>query len=265
MTTARKITYLSAPAEVRMGDLYFDIASLDHFWIRRRFKVLQQFAGDLVSGARAIAEIGCGSGMLQRQIEDAYGKEVAGFDLNEVALKKNASRLSAVHCYNIFEKHSTLRERFDIILLFDVLEHIPDDKGFLEALNFHLAPGGRLILNVPACPWAYSEYDKAGGHERRYSIRTLCDAVEAKNLRITKWTFWGLPLVPTILARKLYLRGKKNQDEIISCGFDAGSKSINQLLGLLAKCELIPQKLIGTSLMAVLQDGSRGKRDLPSN
>lgn len=247
-----------------MADRYFDIASVNHFWIRRRFKVLQLFTGDLISEARAIAEIGCGSGLLQRQIEDAYGKEVAGFDLNEVALKKNVSRLSPVHCYDIFQKQSTLRERFDIIFLFDVLEHITDERGFLEALSFHLAPGGHLILNVPAGQWAFSEYDKADGHVRRYSIRTLRDAVESTNLRITNWTYWGLPLVPTILLRKLYLRGKKNKDEIISAGFDAGSTSINQLLGLLANCEFIPQKLIGTSLMAVLQLGPQEKFSRPS-
>ena len=66
------------------------------FWIRRRFKVFQQLAGNLIPGAQTIAEIGCGNGLVQRQIEVAYGKEVSGFDLNEAALKINVSCLSSV-------------------------------------------------------------------------------------------------------------------------------------------------------------------------
>ena len=52
MTPPREITYLSAPAVVSMADRWYDIASVDHFWIRRRFKVLQVLAGGLVSEAR---------------------------------------------------------------------------------------------------------------------------------------------------------------------------------------------------------------------
>src|SRR5580704_11179670 len=203
MTPPREITYLSAPADVSMADRWYDIASVDHFWIRRRFKVLHLLAGDLVSEAGTIAEIGCGNGILQRQIEDAFGKEVAGFDLNEAALKINVSRQSAVNCYDIFQKNETLRQRYNVIFLFDVLEHIADERGFLEALLYHLAPGGRLILNVPAGQWAFSEYDRAAGHVRRYSIRTLRDAAESTHLEITSWTYWGMPLAPTLLLKAL--------------------------------------------------------------
>src|SRR5437870_3830747 len=52
MTPGRDITYLSAPAEVSMGNRWFEIASVDHFWIRRRFEVLQRLAGDLIANAR---------------------------------------------------------------------------------------------------------------------------------------------------------------------------------------------------------------------
>jgi 2-polyprenyl-3-methyl-5-hydroxy-6-metoxy-1,4-benzoquinol methylase len=265
MTTVRKITYLSAPAEVSMADQWYEIASIDHFWIRRRFKVLQLLTGDLISGARAIAEIGCGNGLVQRQIEDAYGKEVAGFDLNEAALKVNVSSMSPVHCYDIFQKDLSLRERFDVIFLFDVLEHISNERGFLEALIYHLAPGGHLVLNVPAGQWAYSNYDQAVGHVRRYSIRVLRDAVKPSGLRIEDWTYWGLPLVPIVLVRKLWLIGRQGKEEITNAGFDSRSKSINRLMALLASCEPTPQRLIGTSLMAILQLGSKGKLVRPSD
>ena len=248
---SRAIEYLSRPAAVSMADRWFDIASVGHFWIRRRFAVFQKLAGHRISTARELAEIGCGHGLLQRQIEDAYGREVTGFDLNEGALRQSASRLSKVCCYNIFQRDPALQDRFDAIFLFDVLEHISDESQFLQALLFHLAPGGRVIINVPAGKWAYSSYDVAAGHVRRYSVETLQRAVSASGLSLQEWSYWGLPLVPALLLRKIWLFGKRDQNKIIIAGFDSRSSAVNKMMELVSRCEWLPQKMLGTSLMAV--------------
>jgi SAM-dependent methyltransferase len=253
-----KIEYLSPAAEVSMADRWFEIASIDHFWIRRRFEVLQRLCGGLISSAGAMAEIGCGHGLLQRQIETAYGRGVAGFDLNEFALKQNLSRHSRVCCYDIFGKDPALKGKFEVIFLFDVLEHITDEDRFLNALLFHLAPHGMLILNVPAGQWAFSAYDVAAGHVRRYSIGTLRETALRNGLDMRDWTYWGLPIVPTLMARKLWLMGKSDQSKIITTGFDSRTPWINRALGALSRFEWIPQKLLGTSLMAVFQAVSGG-------
>jgi SAM-dependent methyltransferase len=254
----RKIEYLSPAAEVSMSDGYFQIAGTDHFWVRRRFHVLQHLAEDIVSGAAEIAEAGCGHGLLQRQIEDGYGKEVTGFDLNEYALKHNVSRISRVCCYDIHQRAEELRGKFDLILLFDVLEHIKDEDRFLHALLFHLAPQGKLILNVPAGQWAFSAYDVAAGHIRRYSIGTLRKTARRTGLGVKRWSYWGLPLAPALMARKLLVAMKENESEIYNAGFDSRTPWINRALGALSRFEWIPQKLLGTSLMAVVQPVSGG-------
>jgi SAM-dependent methyltransferase len=238
-----------------MADRWFEIAAIDHFWIRRRFEVLQRLAGGLVASTREIAEIGCGHGLLQLQIEETYDREVTGFDLNEVALKQNVSRRSAINCYDIYQKDLALRGKFDLIFLFDVLEHITDEDAFLGAVLFHLAPGGKLAVNVPAGMWAYSEYDIAVGHVRRYSIGSLRETVKRNNLEIAECTYWGMPLLPALALRKLWLVGKHDKNEIVSAGMDSRSEVINRILGLVSRCEPIPQMVLGTSLMAVLEAG----------
>jgi 2-polyprenyl-3-methyl-5-hydroxy-6-metoxy-1,4-benzoquinol methylase len=258
-TALRNIKYLSAPAAVSMADQWFEIAALDHFWIRRRFDVLRRLAGGLISGAHEMAEIGCGNGLVQRQIEEVYGREVTGFDLNEYALRQNLSRISKVCCYDIYQEDAALRERFDLIFLFDVLEHVADEDRFFKALLFHLAPDGKVVVNVPAGMWAYSTYDDAAGHVRRYSIGTLRAAAERNDLKVTDWSYWGLPLVPALALRKLWLMGRHDQKKIISAGFDSRTPAINRMLRIISRCEAIPQKFLGTSLMAVLQVG-RGLR-----
>lgn len=251
-TSLREIEYLSPPAAVSMTDGYFELASLEHFWVRRRFEVFRQLAGNLVSEAREIAEVGCGHGILQRQIEDAYGREVTGFDLNEYGLKHNLSRRSRVCCYDLYQREPAFRERFDLIFLWDVLEHIAEEDRFLQALKFHLAPRGHLVLNVPAGQWAFSAYDVAAGHVRRYSIGTLRETLARNRLDVQLWSYWGLPLVPTLALRKLWLLGARDQREAYSAGFDSRSAAVNKMMRLLSLCEVIPQKILGTSLMAVV-------------
>lgn len=236
-----------------MADRWFEIASTDHFWVRRRLQVLQKLAGDLIASATEMAEIGCGHGLLQRQIEDTYGRDVTGFDLNEYALKQNVSRRGSVVCYDIFQKNSILHEKFELVFLFDVLEHITSEDSFLEALLFHVAREGKIILNVPAGQWAYSAYDVAAGHVRRYSIQILRKTAARNQLRIQAWSYWGLPLIPTLALRKLWLLGKRDKAAIINSGFDSRSSLMNEALGIASRCEMIPQTLLGTSLMAVLE------------
>src|SRR5579862_539201 len=195
VTSTREISYLSRPAAVSMGDGYFELATLDHFWVHRRFDVLRSLAGETIADAKNIAEIGCGNGLLQRQIELAYGREVTGCDLNAFGLSRNVSQGSPVLCYDILERNEQLRQRFDLVLLFDVLEHIAEEGDFIEAIKFHMAPGGTLVINVPAGPWAFSSYDTAAGHVRRYSIRTLRKSLEPHGFVTAKCTYWGLPLL----------------------------------------------------------------------
>jgi hypothetical protein len=66
-------------------------------------------------------------------------------------------------------------------------------------------------------------------------------------------------MVPALLLRKLWFTGKRDpvgqqeKDQIISTGFSARSKALNRVLSLLSRCESIPQKYLGTSIMAVLE------------
>lgn len=256
--TARKIEYLSRPGDVRMTDGYFELASLDHFWVRRRFEVFRKLAGQLVPQAREIAEVGCGQGLLQRQMEEAYDREVTGFDLNENGLKHNVSRKSRVCCYDILQKDPSFHARFDLLFLWDVLEHIPEQDNFLQALAYHLAPHGTLVINVPAEEWGYSGYDRAAGHVRRYSDRSLFEVLQRNRLQAVTWTYWGLPFLPTLLFRKLWFRGEQDLEEAYAAGFSIGTPLINELLRIISHLEVIPQKIGGTSLMALCQSTESG-------
>jgi SAM-dependent methyltransferase len=246
-----RVVYLSSPVPVNMGDWWFEVATLDHFWVRRRFEVLRRMADPLIRNSVRLAEVGCGNGLLQRAIEDRYDVAVAGFELNELALQKNVARISPLYCYNIHQRNPEFRSRFDLVFLFDVLEHIEDEAEFLKSIKFHLATSGILLVNVPAHQALYSDYDRAAGHVRRYSANHLASVAEQNGFKVRSVSYWGMPLVPLLWLRKL-IRLECSDGKT---GFDPRSPGINSALAFLARCEAVPQHLFGTSVMAVLENG----------
>jgi SAM-dependent methyltransferase len=88
--------------------------------------------------------------------------------------------------------------RYGAAVMFNVLEHIEDDRGALRAIHERLAPGGHLVLWVPAFELLYSRFDDLLGHHRRYRLHPLVDmvtacgfrAVDARYVNILGWFSW---------------------------------------------------------------------------
>lgn len=75
-------------------------------------------------------------------------------------------------------------ERFDLVLLLDVLEHVADDLALLEAARDRLAPGGSLLVTVPAHPVLFSTHDAFLAHHRRYRPRDLVALARRAHLQV---------------------------------------------------------------------------------
>jgi len=72
-------------------------------------------------------------------------------------------------------RHSTL-------VAFNVLEHIEDDTAALRSAAGMLAGGGRVVLIVPAFPFAMSRFDREIGHWRRYTVDTMRSTLRGAGL-----------------------------------------------------------------------------------
>jgi SAM-dependent methyltransferase len=69
---------------------------------------------------------------------------------------------------------------------YNVLEHIEDHVGALESMSRLVRPGGAIVLIVPAFPFAMSPVDIATGHVRRYTKRTMREALTEAGLAIER-------------------------------------------------------------------------------
>jgi SAM-dependent methyltransferase len=83
--------------------------------------------------------------------------------------------------------------------MFDVIEHIDDDRAVLAELRRILRQDGWLYLAVPAFPWLWSSEDADAGHFRRYTINSLSKKVSESGFKVAFATYMFAPLVMPIL------------------------------------------------------------------
>jgi SAM-dependent methyltransferase len=126
----------------------------------------------------SLLEIGCGTGSFTSLLA-AQGHSVVALDLNpdyvEIARRRTANQDRVViRCADA--TRVSWEPRFDAVIMLDVLEHIEADIDLLKRLRVALKPNGVLVLKVPAGQWLYGSMDRAIGHYRRYSRRTLGQA-----------------------------------------------------------------------------------------
>ena len=182
-----------------MGDDWYDLSNLKHFWVAHRFRVLRHIARkhDIFRPNLRFADIGCGHGLLQAQLKNSYNIVADGYDLNHTALANSIAISNPICFYNINERHEDLKQADDVIFLFDVIEHLEDPAYFLESVKYHLKPDGLLVVNVPAEQWLFSRYDEVVGHFRRYTMKTLNNLLEHCGFTLITGTYWGLFLHTT--------------------------------------------------------------------
>lgn len=187
-----------------------------HWWYRARRDILADYLtreGKLPARAR-ILEIGCGTGhnlpMLARfgdvdAIEiDAAAREIAGARLGKPVGDAPLPALPGVP-----------RGTYDLIAVLDVVEHIEDDVSALAAMRECLAPGGKILIAVPAHQWMWSAHDVVNHHHRRYSKASLVKAIRAAGLKERKLGYFNSLLFPLAAAARVAgrLTGRDDSDD----------------------------------------------------
>lgn len=176
-----------------------------HWWFLGRRAVLSSvLRGVLPRGALRLAEIGCGTGSLlsmSAEFGDVVGIEACP-DLLEVARRSGFTVLRGSLPDDLPIEAGSL----DGVLLFDVLEHISDDRAALRAVAGLLKPGGTLVLTVPAYRWLWSAHDDALGHHRRYTARSLRRLAKGAGLRPSRTTYFNTILALAVMGVRLLRR-----------------------------------------------------------
>jgi 2-polyprenyl-3-methyl-5-hydroxy-6-metoxy-1,4-benzoquinol methylase len=110
-----------------------------------RLKLIEKFS----PGKGKLLDIGCGGGFFLKTAEER-GWEPHGIDIfpGFVEFARDDLNLKNVHCQSLdelkYEKHF-----FDVIVLWDLIEHLPHPSHFLKTINQLLRPDGLLVIWTP--------------------------------------------------------------------------------------------------------------------
>ena len=198
--------------------VYDRMAEIDgeHWWFQARRQIVAALIENEVGprpGARLL-EVGCGTGSNLTMLQH-YGA-VDAVEPDEPARALASSRSGIAVKGGLLPDGVALDDgAYDLIVLLDVLEHIPDDRGTLEALRGKLAPNGRLLVTVPAMPWLWSAHDVAHHHKRRYTARALSRVFEDAGFRVRYRSHFNTLLFPLIVAARAAgkLLGRESGDD----------------------------------------------------
>jgi len=198
-----------------------------HWWFMARQDILCRIIKNLqLPQVASILEIGCGTGgnlkMLQ-QFGQVYAME------SDPGAIEHAQRIS-----NIAIKQGCLPDHipyhggsFDLICLFDVLEHVEKDLESLMKIAPLLTSSGKIILTVPAHMFLFGPHDRALHHFRRYSKKRIQEIMTQSGLVVNKISYFNSMLFPVILLTRCMDVFLKNKNTI---GYQLPHPFLNQLL-----------------------------------
>ena len=205
-------------------DVYVRMAALEqaHWWFQARRVMIARGIERLVRpGAEAkLLEAGCGSGGNLAMLKE-FG-HVEAFEFDEEARRLAAERTGQRIPHGALPDVVPFDEkRFDLIGMFDVLEHIEADQAALAALRERLAHDGALLVTVPAFPRLWSRHDETHHHFRRYTRQSLTAVAKAAGYRCETAFYFNTFLFPLAIATRAAkaITGSDTPDDALPAGW----------------------------------------------
>jgi SAM-dependent methyltransferase len=227
-----------------------------YWWHQTRYRLVLSLLRRYTGGPSAcrLADVGCGTGGLLRFLRSRRWSDISGFDHSDVAVEALGRDGIAVHKID-FEVPFTLEGGpYDAITAMDVMEHISDEGAFLEGIGRSLKPNGVFVITVPAFRHLFSAWDERLGHRRRYTRRSVRNALEDRGLDVAACRYFFSLAYPMALLR----RGTGLFDGSRRCEFPPVPGVVNAALKALGRMEIFLAWFVGppfgTSVFAVARN-----------
>ena len=191
-----------------------------HWWFSARREIIRTTISRLVRLPESadILEAGCGTGGNLAMLQNMG--QLDAFEYDDIAREIAAEKAGMeIPFGELPSKIPHEDKKYDLIGLFDVLEHIEDDRTTLSSLGERLKDGGKILITVPALPWLWSRHDERHHHYRRYTRKSLEKTVQDAGLEL-KHSFYAnyflLPVAMGLRALKALLRSESPDDQMPS-------------------------------------------------
>ena len=194
--------YISAPAPRYVLRLSIVESLLQKYHLKEPFEFI---------------EVGPGRGDLAAYLTNNYDSCGTLFEISEEAIRyiirRNDCPPNNVQIMKEKIEHYGKLQKVQLIVAFEVMEHIKNDTSFLVALNRNLQAKGFLMISVPAYNRKWTKQDEWAGHLRRYEKKNLTKILKKCGFEIIYFVEYGFPLLNLLRPLKnAYYRKKENLD-----------------------------------------------------
>lgn len=179
------------------------IAQPDYWWYLARTDLLHAALSEFAHGRTTVLDIGSADGPSASWLHDDT-RALASLDIDPRGLGDNGVCGSALTLP--FADAS-----FDMVSAFDVIEHCDPEAEALAEVARVLQPGGTFLMAVPAYQWAWTDFDVANGHFRRYTRGRAVAAVEAAGFHVERSTYAFTSVFPGFVVERIARRLRDHQ------------------------------------------------------
>jgi len=184
--------------------LYRDLYERHWWWRARERLVLETIRRFLPSGeAVSILDVGCGDGLLFDRLKE-FG-QVQGVESDSSLVSSGNPDFERIHL-GPFDDSFQTEIRFSLILMLDVIEHLPDPAGALRKAHDLLRPEGVLVVTVPAFKLLWTTHDELNKHFARYTRKSLRRLATQAGFQVARSMYFFHWIFPAKLLLRLFER-----------------------------------------------------------
>lgn len=240
------------------------IVEANHWWfVGRRKLFAAEIARAGISNEARVLDIGTSTGTNLRMLRELSYRHVTGLDFSQDAIRFCEEKgLGPVRQGDVCAMPFA-DESFDLVLATDIVEHVDDDRQALKEIARVLAPGGTVLITVPAFQALWGLQDDVAQHKRRYTQKMLAEIVAGAALQMERRYYFNyLLFAPIWVARKLihFLNLRLESENRVN------TRALNRILSLVFEFDIRTAPAIhppfGVSILAIAQKNTHLERSL---
>ncbi len=203
-----------------------------HWWFTGRRRIMGELIRQIVPPGQqqTVVNVGCGTGANIASMAREY--TCVGIDTSREAIELARSRFPGTRFISGRAPYdlSGVMRAARLILLMDVIEHVPDDFAFVSELLAASTPGTHFLITVPANPSFWSEHDESNGHYRRYEPDRLRRVWSGLPVTTRLLSYFNARLYPIARAVRAWSRWRGRATGMAGTDLSLPGRPVNAVL-----------------------------------